>query len=305
MSDSIEIKGLTPIPPLGIGTWQWGDRLVWGYGNGYQQGDTLAVYQAALQNGVRLFDTAEFYGFGLSEKLIGQYYRGHEPKPLVVSKMFPYPWRFSRKVLLDALKKSLMRLQMSRLDLYLLHWPWKPLSLEQWAESLAEAYEQGLTKAVGVSNHTLPQLERVAKVLTRHRVPLAVNQVEYHLLERKPEKTGLLQAMKAEGIVLVAYSPLAMGWLTGKYSLENPPPGRYRAQRYVTHKAQIPLLLQTLNEIAQNLNATPAQVALRWCIQRGTLPIPGAKNARQAEGNAGALRIHLSDEEMARLGSIV
>lgn len=305
MSDLIQINGLSPIPPLGIGTWQWGDKLVWGYGNGYQQGDTQAAYQTALQGGVRLFDTAEVYGFGVSERLIGKYYQALEPKPLVVSKMFPYPWRFSRKVLLGALKKSLERLQMNQLDLYLLHWPWKPVSIEQWAESLVEAYEQGLTKSVGVSNHDLSQLERVAKVLAKHRVPLAANQIEYHLLERKPEKTGLLEAMQAEGIVLMAYSPLAMGWLTGKYSLENPPPGRYRAQRYVTHKAQIPLLLQTLGEIAQNLNATPAQVALRWCIQKGTLPIPGAKNARQAEGNAGALQIRLSDEEMTRLGSIV
>ncbi|WP_337868297.1 aldo/keto reductase [Meiothermus sp.] len=305
MSDFVQIQGLPAIPPLGIGTWQWGDRLVWGYGQGYRQEDLQAAYQAALRAGVRLFDTAEIYGFGLSEKLIGQYYHAHSPKPLLVSKMSPYPWRFSRKVLLGALKKSLQRLQMNQLDLYLLHWPWKPVPIEQWALSLAEAYEQGLTKAVGVSNHDLGQLERVAKVLAKHRVPLAVNQVEYHLLERKPEQTGLLQAMRAEGIVLMSYSPLAMGWLTGKYSLENPPPGRYRAQRYVTHKTQIPQLLQTLSEIAQNLNATPAQVALRWCIQKGTLPIPGAKNARQAEGNAGALQIRLSEEEMARLSSIV
>ncbi len=305
MSDSIQIQGLPPIPPLGIGTWQWGDRLVWGYGQGYRQEDLQAAYQAALEAGVRLFDTAEFYGFGLSEQLIGRYYHAHSPKPLVVSKMFPYPWRFSRKVLIGALKKSLQRLQMKQLDLYLLHWPWKPVPIEQWALSLAEAYEQGLTKAVGVSNHDLGQLERVAKVLAKHRVPLAVNQVEYHLLERKPERTGLLRAMQAEGIVLMSYSPLAMGWLTGKYSLENPPPGRYRAQRYVTQKAQIPQLLKTLSEIAQNHKATPAQVALRWCIQKGTLPIPGAKNARQAEGNAGALGIRLSEEEMARLDSIV
>ncbi len=304
MSDYIQIKGLPAIPPLGIGTWQWGDRLVWGYGKGYQQDDTQAAYQAALQGGVRLFDTAEFYGFGLSERLLGQYQHLHDAKPLIVSKLFPYPWRFSRKTLLGALKKSLERLQMKQLDLYLLHWPWKPVSLEDWALSLAEAYEQGLTRAVGVSNHSLPQLERVAQVLAQHKVPLAANQVEYHLLERKPEQSGLLQAMQAEGIVLMAYSPLAMGWLTGKYSLENPPPGRYRAQRYVTHKAQIPGLLQTLCEMAQNLGATPAQIALRWCIQKGTLPIPGAKNARQAESNALALRIRLSDQEMDRLDAL-
>lgn len=304
MSDSIQIKGLPPIPPLGVGTWQWGDRLVWGYGKGYQQADLQAIYQAALRGGVRLFDTAEFYGFGLAENLIGQYSQAYQPRPLVVSKMFPYPWRFSRKALLTALKKSLKRLQMHQLDLYMLHWPWKPVSLEQWAESLAEAYEQGLTKAVGVANHSLPQLERVAKVLAKHKVALAANQTEYHLLERRPEQTGLLRAMQAEGVVLLAYSPLAMGWLTGKYSLDSPPPGRYRASRYVTKKDRIPGLLRALSQVAQSLHATPAQVALRWCMQKGTLPIPGAKNAQQAEGNAGALQIRLSDQEMARLDSI-
>jgi aryl-alcohol dehydrogenase-like predicted oxidoreductase len=303
VSDSIQIKRLGTIPPLGLGTWQWGDRLVWGFGKGYQQEDLQAVYQAALRGGVRLVDTAEFYGFGLAEKLIGQYYQLHEPRPLVVSKMFPYPWRFSRKALLAALKQSLKRLQMSQVDLYMLHWPWRPVPLEQWAESLAQAHEQGLTRAVGVANHSLPQLERVAKVLAKHKVTLAANQIEYHLLERGPEQTGLLRAMQAEGVALMAYSPLAMGWLTGKYSPDNPPPGRYRARRYVAKKDRIPGLLKALSQIAQSLHATTAQVALRWCIQKGALPIPGAKNAQQAESNAGALEIRLSDEEMSLLNS--
>ncbi|MCS7058797.1 MAG: aldo/keto reductase [Meiothermus sp.] len=299
--EAIQIPGLPPVPPLGLGTWQWGDRLIWGYGGGYREEDVRLAYRAALKGGVRLFDSAEVYGFGLSERLLGECYRAYEPKPLLVSKFFPYPWRFSRRALLSALRGSLARLGLPRLDLYLLHWPWKPVPLEQWAESLAEAYEQGLARAVGVSNCNLGQLERVAGVLSRHRVPLAANQVEYHLLERGPERSGLLGAMRAEGVVLMAYSPLAMGWLTGKYSLEKPPPGRYRAQRYARHKARIPHLLHTLRAIAQKHGATPAQVALRWCIEQGTLPIPGAKSALQAEANAGALRFRLDAEDRARL----
>lgn len=301
MSNFIHFKGLEPVAPLGVGTWQWGDKLVWGFGKGYQETDAKEAYAAALRGGVQLFDTAEVYGLGESERMLGRYYHAGAARPLVVSKMFPFPWRFSRKVMLSALKKSLSRLQMDKLDLYLLHWPWKPVSLEQWAESLAEAYELGLTKAVGVSNHDLPQMERVAKVLTSHNVPLAANQLEYHLLERRPESSGLFKAMQAEGIVLMAYSPLAMGWLTGKYGLENPPPGRYRAARYTAKRERIPKVIKSLQEIAQAHGASPAQVALRWCIQKGTLPIPGVKNARQAEGNAAALRLELTPEEMRRL----
>jgi aryl-alcohol dehydrogenase-like predicted oxidoreductase len=300
---TIQFPGLSPIAPLGIGCWQWGDKLVWNYGKGYQEADLKAVYTAALHGGIRLFDSAEFYGFGTSERLLGQFYRENPEKPLLVSKMFPYPWRFSRRVMVGALKQSLARLQLPQLDLYLLHHPWPPVPVQSWAESLAEAYELGLTKAVGVSNHDLAQLERVSKVLAKHKVPLATNQIEFHLLERKPERNGLLDTMLAEGIVPMAYSPLAMGWLTGKYGLDNPPPGRYRGGRYMAHKAQIPGLLGTLKELAEAHSATPAQIALRWCIQKGTLPIPGAKNARQAQANAAALKLVLSPQDMARLDS--
>jgi aryl-alcohol dehydrogenase-like predicted oxidoreductase len=301
MSDSIQFPGLPPVPPLGIGTWQWGDTLVWGYGKGYSEDDARQAYRAALGAGVRLFDTAEVYGLGKSERMLGAFYQENPARPLLVSKMFPFPWRFSRKALLRALRSSLRRLGLSQLDLYLLHWPWPPVPVESWAESLAEAYELGLTRAVGVSNHDLAQTERVSTVLARHGVRLAANQIEYNLLERGPERSGLLATLRSEGIVPMAYSPLGMGWLTGKYRPDTPPPGRYRGQRYATRKRVLPGLLKALDEIAQSRGATPAQVALRWCIQKGTLPIPGAKTARQAQANAGALGLELSKDEMIRL----
>lgn len=298
----IWFKGLPPIPPLGIGTWQWGDTWVWGYGKGYQESDIEAAFRVSLEHGVRLADTAEVYGLSRAERMLGQFLKNVPDKPLVVSKFFPLPWRLNRKFLIRALKSSLKRLQLPQLDLYLQHWPWPPLPVEAWAESLAEAYELGLTRAVGVSNFNQEQLERSLKVLAKHNVPLSANQVEYHLLERTPEKTGLKSFMDAEEIVLMAYSPLAMGWLTGKYSLENPPKGGYRG-RY-RNRNQIPALLETLHQIAASRNATPSQIALRWCIEKGALPIPGAKNAQQAAANAGALAFTLSPEEVARLDQV-
>ncbi|HEU4742921.1 MAG TPA: aldo/keto reductase [Meiothermus sp.] len=298
----IQFKGLPPIPPLGIGTWQWGDTWVWGYGKGYQESDIQAAFRVSLEHGVRLVDTAEVYGLSRAERMLGKFLKNVPEKPLVVSKFFPLPWRLSRKFLIRALKSSLKRLQLEQLDLYLQHWPWPPLPVEAWAESLAEAYELGLTRAVGVSNFNPEQLERSLAVLSKHNVPLAANQVEYHLLERTPEKTGLKALMEREGIVLMAYSPLAMGWLTGKYSLEHPPQGGYR-DRY-KNRPQISALLEVLKQIAASKNATPAQIALRWCIERGALPIPGAKNAQQAAANAGALAFTLSAEEVARLDQV-
>ncbi|WP_051304395.1 aldo/keto reductase [Calidithermus chliarophilus] len=299
--ETIQIPGLEPVPPLGLGTWQWGDRLFWDYGKGYKDGDLEAAFGESLAAGVRLYDTAEVYGMGKSERLLGRFIRESGQRPLVVSKCFPFPWRFSRKSLIAALRASLRRLELPRLDLYLLHWPWPPVPLEQWAEALAEAYELGLTRAVGVSNCDLPQMERVVRTLARHGVKLAANQVEYSLLERKPERDGLLEAMRREGVVLMAYSPLAMGWLTDKYSPQNPPTGPMRGRKYRLSEGKIPGLLEALREVAQAHQATPAQVAIRWCVQKGTLPIPGAKTAAQARSNAGALHLRLSEAEMRRL----
>jgi len=299
--ETIQIPGLEPVPPLGLGTWQWGDRLFWSYGKEYTGSDLEAAFKESLAAGVRLFDTAEVYGMGRSERFLGRFVRESGQRPLVVSKCFPFPWRFTRKSLIAALRGSLKRLELPRLDLYLLHWPWPPVPLEQWAEALAEAYELGLTRAVGVSNCDLPQMERVTRTLARHGVKLAANQVEYSLLERKPEREGLLEAMHREGVVLMAYSPLGMGWLTGKYSPHNPPTGPMRGRKYRLSEGKIPGLLEALREVAQAHQATPAQVAIRWCIQKGTLPIPGAKTAAQARSNAGALHLRLSEAEMRRL----
>ncbi|RIH88225.1 aldo/keto reductase [Calidithermus roseus] len=301
--ETIQIPGLEPIPPLGLGTWQWGDTLFWDYGKDYKDSDLEAAFKESLAAGIRLYDTAEVYGRGKSERLLGQFVRACGQRPLIVSKCFPFPWRFSRKSLIMALRGSLRRLGVERLDLYLLHWPWPPVPLEGWAESLAEAYELGLARAVGVSNCDLAQTERVSRVLARHNVKLAANQLEYNLLERRPEHSGLLEALRAEGAVLMAYSPLGMGWLTGKYSLQNPPTGVMRGRKYRAKESKIPGLIRVLQEVAQAHEATPAQVALRWCIQKGTLPIPGAKTPAQARANAGALSLRLSEDEMRLLDS--
>lgn len=283
---------------MGVGTWAWGDRLFWGYGQAYGERELKRAFQASLEAGVRLFDTAEVYGFGLSEHLLGRFMAETGERPFVVSKFFPYPWRLSRKTLLRALKGSLDRLGLEALDLYLLHWPWPPVPLAAWAEALAEAYERGLVRGVGVSNCSLAQLEAVQAVLERHRVPLLAHQVEYNLLKREWE--AHLAGLRREGIVLMAYSPLAMGWLTGKLDPDHPP-GGYRGKKYRPYLAKVRQVLPVLKRLAQAKGTNPAAIALRYLIQKGALPIPGAKNEAQARLNAEALEVVLSPEEMALL----
>ena len=289
------------ISSLGTGAWQWGDRGVWGYGKGYTDEDLRAVYQASLDAGINFFDTAELYGLGRSETLLGQFMRTSGTRPLVATKFIPFPWRLTRGSLVAALRRSLKRLGLDQVDLYQIHHPIPPLAPETWAEALADAVEAGLTRAVGVSNYSPAWMLRAHAALSRRGVPLASNQVQYSLLERGPERSGLLKTCQELNVTLIAYSPLAKGMLTGKYTPGNPPPGP-RGNSYRRFLEPIQPLVELEREIGEaHGGKTPAQVALNWLICKGTVPIPGAKNARQLAENAGALGWRLAESEMAAL----
>jgi aryl-alcohol dehydrogenase-like predicted oxidoreductase len=186
--------------------------------------------------------------------------------------------------------------------LYQIHWPFPPVAIETWMDGLAEVVKEGLALAVGVSNYNVDQLRRAHAALASRGVPLASNQVEYSLWQRDPERTGLLDACRELGVTLIAYSPLAQGLLTGKYTADSPPPGLRRRRIRRRRLLQMEPLIALLREIGEAAGGkTPAQVALNWLICKGTVPIPGAKNAQQAEGNIGALGWRLTDEQVSAL----
>ncbi len=286
---------------IGLGAWAWGDKIVWNYGSGYSDADIEQGFRISLENGVTFIDTAEIYGNGRSERLLGQFLENTEIPVIVATKFFPLPWRWSKNSVGKALKTSLERLDLPRVDLYQIHWPSPLIPIETYAEGLAEVYKAGLTRAVGVSNYNKNQMQRAITVLSKYEIPLGSNQVEYHLLNRNAEKSGLLARCQELGIRLIAYSPLAMGLLTGKYTPENPPSG-VRGGRYANILKEIQPLLKLMTELGQDLGGkSPAQIALNWLICKGALPIPGAKNTRQAEMNAGAAGWRLSPEQVSAL----
>ncbi len=289
------------ISPLGIGTWAWGDRFVWGYDRG-QDADLKSTFQASIDAGINFFDTAELYGFGRSEQLLGQFMQSTDQPVVVATKFMPLPWRFTRGQLLSALRGSLRRLGMSSVDLYQIHWPTPLVPVETWMNGLADAVQAGLTRTVGVSNYNVEQMRRSYEALAKRGVKLASNQVEYSLLDRSPEQTGLLQTCKELGVTLIAYSPLAMGMLTGKYTPENPPRGG-RARMYKPeYLAKIQPLVALMREIGQDHGGkTPAQVALNWTICKGAVPIPGARTIKQLEDNLGALGWRLTESEIGEI----
>lgn len=286
---------------LGLGTWQWGDRLIWQYGQNYQEEDIRDTFRLSLEAGIRFLDTAEVYGSGRSERFLGKFLKETDQPILIATKFLPYPWRLTRKSLIRALKRSLERIGLETVDLYQVHQPLPPISIETWMEAMAEAVDQGLTRTVGVSNYNVDQMQRAHASLAKKGVPLAANQVQYSLLNRTVEKNGLLAHCDELGVRLIAYSPIEKGLLSGKYSVEKPPTG-VRGQLFGKLLPKIGPLLKLMTEIGQEHGGkSKAQVALNWCICKGTLPIPGAKNARQAQENAGALGWRLTDEELEQL----
>ena len=291
------------VAALGVGTWAWGDTLAWGYGFGYGKEDLRAAFTTSLKEGLTFFDTAEVYGFGRSESLLGEFIAQSTSEVLVASKCFPMPYRWSARTLKGALTNSLRRLSIPQVHLYQMHWPWPPVKIESWMNAMADAVEAGLIRQIGVSNYSPQQTERAHRALERRGLHLASNQVKYNLLARKSERSGLLRLCKNLGVTVIAYSPIAQGLLTGKYSLQNPPPMQRRVEANKLSRVQ-PLLNELLRIGIQHGNKTPVQVALNWCIAKGTLPIPGAKNQRQAKENAGAIGWSLNEEELARLDEI-
>ncbi|MDP1548476.1 MAG: aldo/keto reductase [Anaerolineales bacterium] len=288
---------------MGLGAWQWGDRVVWGYGQTHTDKDIRESFDVSLRLGIRFIDTAETYGAGLSERLLGGLLKGTDQPVLVATKFFPWPWRFTKNSIPRALKGSLERLKLEAVDLYQIHWPSPILSPEAMMEGMVECVKRGWTRTVGVSNFGQSRMLRAYSTLAQHGIPLASNQVHYSLLSREVEKNGTLARCKELGIRLIAYSPLEKGLLTGKYFPENPPPG-VRGSQYTELLKKISPVIKALQEIGQNHGKTVSQTALNWLICKGAMPIPGAKNIRQAEENAGGAGWHMKEEEVARLDEI-
>lgn len=291
---------------MGVGAWAWGDSTVWGYGKGYTEEDVFEAFSQSLDAGINFIDTAEIYGWGGSEALVGKFLRRKNCTAVIATKFLPFPWRLTKGSFRRALRRSLHRLQLESVDLYQIHWPLPPVPVRQWMDAMADAVGEGLIKAVGVSNYNASMMRRAHERLLQRGIPLASNQIEFSLLNQKILHNGLLDVCRELDITPIAYSPLAMGMLTGKYSPGNPPPGARRWKYGRAKLAHIAKVCGIMREIGESYGGkSPAQVALNWTICKGAVPIPGAKNGGQALQNAGALGWRLSDEEVQLLDDLV
>jgi aryl-alcohol dehydrogenase-like predicted oxidoreductase len=293
----IEVSGVR-LSAIGLGTWQFGS-WEWGYGSAFAQGEAGRIVERALDLGINLIDTAEAYGLGKSERIVGGALGGRRKEAFVATKVFPI--MPLAPVVGHRARASARRLGVDTIDLYQVHWPNPVVPIGPQMDGMRRLQAAGLVDHVGVSNFSLAQWEAAERSLGS---PVLSNQVQYSLVARTPD-AQLIPYAQANDRLVIAYSPLGQGLLSARYDATHPPKGAARSNNALflpenLERAQE--LLDALREVAAAHDATPAQVALAWVISHhNVVAIPGASGVAQLEANAAAADLDLSADEIATL----
>jgi aryl-alcohol dehydrogenase-like predicted oxidoreductase len=288
----LDVDGVGRVSRIGLGTWQFGSRE-WGYGDQYASGPARDIVQRALALGVTLFDTAEVYGFGKSERILGEALGDQRAEVAVASKIMPVAPL--PPVVRQRERASAQRLGLKRIPLYQVHQPNPVVPDTVIMPGLRSLLDSGDIGAAGVSNYTLERWKKADAALGR---PVISNQVHFSLAHPQA-LSDLVPFAEQEDRVVIAYSPLAQGLLGGKYTVDNRPGGVRAANRLFSTEnlRRAEPLLQTLRDVAADVDAKPAQVALAWLIHLpGVVAIPGASSVEQLEFNVAAADIELSPQ---------
>jgi len=293
----LDVAGLGPISRIGLGTWQFGSRE-WGYGESYAERGAREIVRRARELGVTLFDTAEIYGFGRSERILGEALGGERTEVVVASKIFPvapFP-----PVVRQRWAGSARRLGLQRIPLYQVHQPNPVVRDSVTMPGMRELLDADRIGAVGVSNYSLARWQAADAALGR---PVVSNQVQLSLATAGP-LADLVPFAEREDRVVIAYSPLAQGLLGGRYDADHRPGGvRATNPLFGTENLRrVQPLLDVLREVAAAHDAKPAQIALAWLLGLPrVVVIPGASSVEQMEFNAAAAELRLADDEQAAL----
>ncbi|HEX4775773.1 MAG TPA: aldo/keto reductase [Acidimicrobiia bacterium] len=286
------------VSAIGLGTWQFGARE-WGYGDDYARHEARAIVERALALGIDLVDTAEMYAFGRSERIVGDAVAGRRGEVFLATKLFPVA-PFAPVVEWRA-RASARRLGVAQIDLYQVHWPNPVVPDGPTMAGMRRVLDSGLVAHAGVSNYSLARWCRAQDMLGR---PVLSNQVKLNLAERGALRE-LVPWAQANDRIVIAYSPLAQGFLSGKYDAEHLPGGSARRTNTLFLPENLSRgadLLDVLRSVANRHDATPSQVALAWLIRRpNVVAIPGASSVAQLEANAAAADLDLSDADDAAL----
>jgi aryl-alcohol dehydrogenase-like predicted oxidoreductase len=283
---------------VGLGTWQFGSTE-WGYGRDYNSKTAGDIVHRALDLGVNLIDTAEIYGLGRSEKIVGEAIRERRAEVFLATKLFPVGLPLMTRM---RARGSLRRLGVDHVELYQQHWPSALFPPRATMPRFKQLMDDGLIRHAGVSNHSLAQWQACDAALGG---PVLSNQVRFSLAHPEPRRDLVPWAQKS-GRLVIAYSPLGQGLLSGKY--QSAPPANFRRFRRdfsAGSRARREPLVEALREIANARHATPSQVALAWLVrQPNVVAIPGASSLKQLEENVAAADLELTGDDVAELDTL-
>jgi aryl-alcohol dehydrogenase-like predicted oxidoreductase len=294
----LDIDTSKKISKIGLGARQFGSAE-WGYGEAYAEKKANAIVRRALELGVTLFDTAETYGSGRSEEILGRALGEHRELVFLATKIFPVvPSAF---VVKQRAAASARRIGTSRLQLYQVHFPNPLVSDRTLMRGMRSLQRAGMIGEVGVSNYSLTRWCAAEEALGSR---VLSNQVKYSLVHRSPERE-VLPFAESHDRVIIAFSPLAMGLLSGKYHGPTPSVNPDRASNPLfrpENLARTRQLIKVLREVADAHSTSPAQIALAWVIHSpAVVAIPGASSVGQLESNVAAAEIRLADDEYLAL----
>ncbi len=295
----VEVHG-TKLSVIGLGTWQFGSKE-WNYGRGYEERESAAIVNQALDLGVNVIDTAEAYGWGRSERAVGRAIESRRDEVFIATKVFPV--MPVEPVIRDRARRSASRLGVQNIDLYQIHWPNPVVPLSMTMRAMSSLQRSGLVRDVGVSNFSLTLWQQAERFLSGN---VLSNQVRYNLLDRRIEN-DILPWTEETGHVVIAYSPLAQGLLSGRYSRDNIPGGlrAYTAAFQPQNLDRAKPVIESLKRIALEHGATPTQVALAWIISRpNVVVIPGASSVSQLRANVESSQLGLTDDNIRELNDV-
>ncbi len=301
------------ITPLGLGCWQFCGRgglggLFW---KSPPQDEVDKIVKTVLEGGVNWFDTAESYGSGRSEKALSTALSNAgkvDGEVVIATKWWPI-FRTARSIS-RTIGDRQRYLAPFHIDLHQIHLPISFSSVEAEMNAMAALVKAEKIRYVGVSNFSTGRMRRAHAALAKHGLPLASNQVEFHLLNRDPEKNGVLDAARELNVTIIAESPLAQGLLTGKFHKNLELVKKLPFLRRITIGRMVEKsrpLIKMLEDIAGSYNRSASEVALSWVVNYqgdSIVAIPGASKTEHAFQNIGAMTLKLSREEMAKLDEL-
>ncbi len=287
------------VTKIGLGTWQFGSEF-WGWGKDFAEQDAVEAIKISLEKGVNWIDTAEAYGNGFSEELIGKTLGAKRKDVIIATKVSGSHAKYQDVI--AACEGSLKRLKTNYIDLYQFHWPNFYIPVEETMRAMEELIKQGKVRYIGISNFPVPFIKEAQKALKESFI--VSNQVRYNLVSREIDKE-ILPYCLSSNISIIAYSPIAQGLLTGKYTHDKKPDDSLRKDAPLFSEpnySQIIKFVELLTDFAEKIGKKPAQVALRWLIEKkGVVAIPGAKNKKQAEENVNTMGWKLDEEIFKKL----